>query len=462
MGSFEKEIFYIMYNIRSNPFYYIFLNFISFGIKQLPVAYGALLIDGARHLLVSMHYHLIACWIIYTNWTIIKMRRQLDQLSKPESRLRSPHGCCSCYSHCGSSGGIIVTSEGDSQPDILSSMNDAITDVDEAIKLLSEKVPDAGGDGGAKVTACDQKPNSKCKCSQPSISSLVFKLLKKCGVGVLRLVLSLVLLACNYIEQAIIDSAIVVQSESNDLSTNQETVSSQYPSQLEIVEAKVIPQKSPEETIELKPKADHLSRRRSGQIGVAAHKSETVYEDHQKTDVESRADGGSRARSGQIGPKRHKTENEVEVENGEQTKSKKETKPKNETKPKKETKPKMEINSKKETKPKKDTKPKKNVKKEPKSDLPQIKILPPSSGQHQYNDLSATRWSQTDLGSKNGVMLLKNRLQKEKEALIQIRNRQMMFKHKNDQAVDQAVGKLDYVKSNIRGRLDQIRDIFEP
>ena len=25
-----------------------------------------------------------------------------------------------------------------------------------------------------------------------------------------------------------------------------------------------------------------------------------------------------------------------------------------------------------------------------------------------------------------------------------------------------AVGKLDYVKSNIRGRLDQIRDIFEP
>merc|ERR1712147_375264 len=368
MGSFEKEIFYIMYNIRSNPFYYIFLNFISFGIKQLPVAYGALLIDGARHFLVSMHYHLIACWIIYTNWTIIKMRRQLDQLSKPPSRLRSPHGCCSCYSHCGSSGGIIVTSEGDSQPDILSSMNDAITDVDEAIKLLSEKVPDAGGDGGAKVTACDQKPNSKCKCSQPSISSLVFKLLKKCGVGVL----SLVLLACNYIEQAIIDSAIVVQSESNDLSTNQETVSSQYPSQLEIVEAKVIPQKSPEETIELKPKADHLSRRRSGQIGVAAHKSETVYEDHQKTDVESRADGGSRARSGQIGPKRHKTENEVEVENGEQTKSKKETKSKNETKPKKETKPKMEINSKKETKPKKDTKPKKNVKKEPKSDLPQI------------------------------------------------------------------------------------------
>ena len=86
-----------------------------------------------------MHYHLIACWIIYTNWTIIKLRTQLDQLTNPKARLRSPHHCCSC-----TSGGIIVTSEGDSQPDIIATMNDAISDVDEAIKLLSEKVPGAG------------------------------------------------------------------------------------------------------------------------------------------------------------------------------------------------------------------------------------------------------------------------------------------------------------------------------
>ena len=90
-------------------------------------------------MLVSMHYHLIACWIVYTNWTIIKMRRQLDQLTNPQSRLRSPHHCFSC-----TSGGIIVTSDGDSQPDIIATMNDAISDVDEAIKLLSEKVPNAG------------------------------------------------------------------------------------------------------------------------------------------------------------------------------------------------------------------------------------------------------------------------------------------------------------------------------
>ena len=86
-----------------------------------------------------MHYHLIACWIVYTNWTIIKMRRQLDQLTNPQSCLRSPHHCCSC-----TSGGIIVTSDGDSQPDIIATMNDAISDVDEAIKLLSDKVPNAG------------------------------------------------------------------------------------------------------------------------------------------------------------------------------------------------------------------------------------------------------------------------------------------------------------------------------
>ena len=86
-----------------------------------------------------MHYHLIACWIVYTNWTIIKMRRQLDQLTNPQSCLRSPHHSCSC-----TSGGIIVTSDGDSQPDIIATMNDAISDVDEAIKLLSEKVPNAG------------------------------------------------------------------------------------------------------------------------------------------------------------------------------------------------------------------------------------------------------------------------------------------------------------------------------
>ena len=387
---------------------------------------SALLIDGARYLIVSMHYHLIACWIIYTNWTIIKLRRQLDQLTNPQPRVRPPHGCCSCYSHCGSSGGIIVTSEGDSQPDIISTMNDAISDVDEAIKLLSEKVPDAGGDGGA---TSDQK-SCKCKCSQPSIFSLVIKLLKKCGVSALRLVLSLVLLACNYVEQAIIDSAIV-ESESKVVPTNQQTVSSQYPSQLEIVEAKVIPQHGPKETIEPNPTDHDRSRRRSGQIGVTAHKSETVYEEDQ---TESHADE-PKSRSGQIGPKRHKSEYEVEVENGKQTKSKKETKPKSETKPKKEIKPK------KETKPKKDTKPKQNVKKEPKSnvsDVPQIKILPPSSGHtNQFSDTSATRWRHNDLGMENGVMLLRNRLQKEKEALIQIRNRQLMFKHQNDQVVDQ-------------------------
>ena len=365
-----------------------------------------------------MHYHLIACWIIYTNWTIIKLRGQLDQLTNPKSHLRPPHGCCSCYSHCGTSGGIIVTSEGDSQPDIISTMNDAISDVDEAIKLLSEKVPDAGGDGGA---TSDQK---SCKCSQPSILSHVIKLLKKCGVSALRLVLSLVLLACNYVEQAIIDSAIV-QSELKVVSTNQQTVSSQYPSQLEIVEAEVIPQPNPKETIELNPTEHDRSRRRSGQIGVTAHKSETVYEED-KTDLESHADE-PKSRSGQIGPKRHKSEHEVELENGKQTKSKKETKPKNETKPKK------------ETKSKKDTKPKKNVKKEPKSnDLPQIKILPPSSGNpNQFNDMPATRSRQNDFGMEIGVTLLRNRLQKEKEALIQIRNRQLMYKHQNDQVVDQ-------------------------
>ena len=329
-----------------------------------------------------MHYHLIACWIIYTNWTIIKLRRQLDQLTNPQPRLRPPHGSCSCYSYCGSSGGIIVTSEGDSQPDIISTMNDAISDVDEAIKLLSEKVPDAGGDGGA---TSDQK-SCKCKCSQPSIFSLVIKLLKKCGVSALRLVLSLVLLACNYVEQAIIDSAIV-ESELKVVPTNQQTVSSQYPSQLEIVEAKVIPQHVPKETIELDPTDHDRSRRRSGQIGVTAHKSETVYEEDQ-TDLESHADE-PKSRSGQIGPKRHKSEYEVEIENGKQTKSKKETKPKNETKPKKEIKPK------KETKAKKDTKPKQNVKKEPKSnvsDVPQIKFLPSSSGHtNQFSDASATR-----------------------------------------------------------------------
>merc|ERR1712168_696866 len=451
MGSFEKEIF-IMYNIRSNPFYYIFLNFISFGIKQLPVSYGALLIDGARYLIVSMHYYLIACWIIYTNWTIIKLRRQLEELTNPRSRLRSPHGSCTCYSHCGTSGGIIVTSDGDSQPDIISTMNNAISDVDEAIKLLSEKVPDAGGDSGA---TSGQK-SCKCKCSQPWMFSIVIKLLKKCGVSALRLVLSLVLLACNYLEKAIKDSAIV-QSESNLESTNQETVSSQFPSQLEIAEAKVIPHPSPQATIEPIPLGHDRSRRRSGQIGVTAHKSETVYEEDQ-TDLESHADEPKSGRSGQIGPKRHKSEYEIELENG--TKSKKETKPKNESKPKNETK------QKKETKPKKDTKPKKNVKKEPKSanDVPQIKILPPSSGApNQFSDIPATRWRPAhDSGMENGVMLLRNLLQKEKEALIQIRNRQLMFKHQNDQVVDQAVGKLDYVKSNIRGRLDQIRDIFEP
>merc|ERR1712168_1781415 len=345
MGSFEKEIF-IMYNIRSNPFYYIFLNFISFGIKQLPVSYGALLIDGARYLIVSMHYHLIACWIIYTNWTIIKLRRQLEELTNPRSCLRPPHDSCSCYSHCGTSGGIIVTSDCDSQPDIISTMNNAISDVDEAIKLLSEKVPDAGGDSDA---TSGQK-SCKCKCSQPSMFSLVIKLLKKCGVSALRLVLSLVLLACNYLEKAIKDSAIV-QSESNLESTNQETVSSQFPSQLEIAEAKVIPQPSPQATIEPIPLGHDRSRRRSGQIGVTVHKSETVYEEDQ-TDLESHADEPKSGRSGQIGPKRHKSEYEIELENG--TKSKKETKPKN------------------------DTKPKKNVKKEPKSanDVPQIKILP--------------------------------------------------------------------------------------
>ena len=263
----------------------------------------------------------------------------------------------------------------------------------------------------------------------------MLKLVKKCGVAALRLVLSLVLLACNYIEQAIIDSAIV-QSESKELSTNQQTVSSQYPSQLEIVDAQLIKdsqtvdrhQSNPQATIDPTQKVDPMSRRRSGQIGVAAHKSETVYESEvDQGQIESEAETEGQPRSGQIGPKRHKSEYEIEVENGNETQPKKgaEAKQKKETKPKKEIKPK--------------TKSKKNIKKEPKTNVPQIKILPPSSGPNPISrklpPIIAADRGQTAM--ENGVMLLRNRLQKEKEALIQIRNRQLMFKYQNDQVVDQ-------------------------
>merc|ERR1711990_1410256 len=71
-----------------------------------------------------------------------------------------------------------------------------------------------------------------------------------------------------------------------------------------------------------------------------------------------------------------------------------------------------------------------------------------------------------DTGSQleiiGGVKYLKNRLQMEKEALIKIKNEQALAKTRNDQMVDEAVCKIDSVKTNIRGNLNQIRNLFKP
>merc|ERR1719419_177212 len=60
-----------------------------------------------------------------------------------------------------------------------------------------------------------------------------------------------------------------------------------------------------------------------------------------------------------------------------------------------------------------------------------------------------------------GVQYLKGRLQMEKEALIKIRDEQALAKTRNDQMVDEAVCKIDSVKTNIRGNLNQIRNLFK-
>jgi len=61
-----------------------------------------------------------------------------------------------------------------------------------------------------------------------------------------------------------------------------------------------------------------------------------------------------------------------------------------------------------------------------------------------------------------GVKYLKDRLQMEKEALLKVRDEQALAKSRNDQIVDEAVCKIDSVKTNIRGNLDQIRNLFRP
>ena len=96
----------------------------------------SLLIDGTRYLLVTMHYHLIVCWMLYAQWTILNLQRQLNKLITPNRSICSSRASTCCRS---TSGGIIVAADGD-QADILSTMNDAISDVDAAILMCKNQL----------------------------------------------------------------------------------------------------------------------------------------------------------------------------------------------------------------------------------------------------------------------------------------------------------------------------------
>merc|ERR1712133_327299 len=79
MGSFKKA--QKMSKIRDNPFYFIFLNLISSGVKQLPVSYGLLLINFASFLVNAAQYILIIGSYLYTsysNWSLRRLRRRVD------------------------------------------------------------------------------------------------------------------------------------------------------------------------------------------------------------------------------------------------------------------------------------------------------------------------------------------------------------------------------------------------
>merc|ERR1711990_779532 len=79
MGSFKKAP--KMSKIRDNPFYFIFLNLISSGVKQLPVSYGLLLINFASFLVNTAQYILIIGSYLYTsysNWSLRRLRRRVD------------------------------------------------------------------------------------------------------------------------------------------------------------------------------------------------------------------------------------------------------------------------------------------------------------------------------------------------------------------------------------------------
>merc|ERR1719153_602239 len=54
------------------------------------------------------------------------------------------------------------------------------------------------------------------------------------------------------------------------------------------------------------------------------------------------------------------------------------------------------------------------------------------------------------------VRILKERLEKEKDRLVRIRDHQVKVKAQNDEMVSRATGKLEYVKSNIRDRIQEI------
>merc|ERR1712131_26446 len=79
MGSFKKAP--KMSKIRDNPFYFIFLNLISSGVKQLPVSYGLILINFASFLVNAAQYILIIGSYLYTsysNWSLRRLRRRVD------------------------------------------------------------------------------------------------------------------------------------------------------------------------------------------------------------------------------------------------------------------------------------------------------------------------------------------------------------------------------------------------
>jgi len=80
MGSLKKAP--KMSKIRDNPFYFLFLNLISSGVKQLPVSYGLILINFASFLVNTMHYILIIGSYLYTtysNWSVRRLRRRVDE-----------------------------------------------------------------------------------------------------------------------------------------------------------------------------------------------------------------------------------------------------------------------------------------------------------------------------------------------------------------------------------------------